>query len=173
MYPWGDADRPPIRISHHSQAYLHAGAEGAVRAMLALHHRHLTGKGRHVDVSIHDSVVRTTYIVTASWDMTRTVVWRGGPLLPGVNVRMTRMWPCQDGYVMWFYFTAARRWNVPTVEFIDSVRMADDFLKGFGWRTMTQEVVDRWNVPRKTFFLAQKVFPGTYESRAIGRAGET
>ena len=45
MYPFGNADRPPVRISHHSQAYLHASGEAAVGAMLALYYRSITGEG--------------------------------------------------------------------------------------------------------------------------------
>ena len=39
MYVTGDYDRPPVRISHHSQSYLNAAADAAVGAMLALYHR--------------------------------------------------------------------------------------------------------------------------------------
>src|SRR3989338_8654583 len=34
MYPWGDADRPPVHISHHSQAYLHAAGQAVVGALI-------------------------------------------------------------------------------------------------------------------------------------------
>jgi len=95
MYPWGDTDRPPIRISHHSQAYLHAASEAAVGALLALWHRQSTGKGQHVDVSIQESVVRVTYAATASWDMLRVNQQRGSQSRG--NAQVTRMWPCKDG----------------------------------------------------------------------------
>ena len=39
MAPWGQADRSPLHFSHHSQAYLHAGADGAQGALTALFHR--------------------------------------------------------------------------------------------------------------------------------------
>ena len=56
MHPWGDVDRPPVRISHHSQAYLHAGAEAVAGAMLALYYREMSGKGQQVDVDMHASM---------------------------------------------------------------------------------------------------------------------
>ena len=63
MYPFGDADRPPVRISHHSQAYLHAGVEAAVGAMMALYHRQMTGQGQQVDLSIQDTIAWTTFLL--------------------------------------------------------------------------------------------------------------
>ena len=78
MYPCGDADRPPVRISHHSQAYLHAAAEAAVGAMMALYYREMTGEGQQVDVSIQESVAQLTYGLHASWDMMKVIQQRGG-----------------------------------------------------------------------------------------------
>ena len=37
MYPCGDGDRCPVRVSHHSQAYLHAGTAAAAGALIALY----------------------------------------------------------------------------------------------------------------------------------------
>jgi len=49
-----DSECPPVRINHHSQAYLHAAAEGAVGALISLHYRQMTGEGQHVDASIRE-----------------------------------------------------------------------------------------------------------------------
>lgn len=133
MYQYGDIDRPPIRIGHHSQAYLHAGAEAAAAAMLALHHREATGQGQYVDVSIQEAVARcTTEAHTALWDMTRVVRTREG-ILPGI--RITEIWPCKDGFVAWRCWSGAyaKRWNQPLIDWIKSEGMADDFLKGINW----------------------------------------
>ncbi|MFC2010644.1 CaiB/BaiF CoA transferase family protein [Chloroflexota bacterium] len=66
MAPFGDPDRPPIRISHHSQAYLHAGTDAATGALAALYHRWTTGEGQQVDVSVHESVAQCTEHLTAA-----------------------------------------------------------------------------------------------------------
>ena len=58
----GGSERPPVRIGHHSQAYLLAAAEGAVGALMALYYRGMTGEGQHVDVSIRDSAAEVTSI---------------------------------------------------------------------------------------------------------------
>ena len=157
MHPWGDADRPPVRISHHSQAYLHAAAEAAVGAMMALHHREMTGEGQQVDVSIQSSVARVAYGFAMVWDMMKIIPHRGGQLL---NINITRMWPCKDGYVLWFFFGGGMtRYNLPLVRWMESEGMADDFLKGFDWdtfdlTTLTQEVLDRLGEPTAKFFKA-------------------
>ena len=39
LYPCGNADRPPVRVSHRALSYLHAGGAAAAGAMMALHHR--------------------------------------------------------------------------------------------------------------------------------------
>jgi crotonobetainyl-CoA:carnitine CoA-transferase CaiB-like acyl-CoA transferase len=157
MHPWGDADRPPLRISHHSQAYLHAGGEAAIGAMMALLHREVTGEGQQVDVSIQASVARLAYGFAMLWDMIKLVPPRGG-LRQDINI--TWMWPCKDGYVLWFFFGGGMaQYNPPLVRWMESEGMANDFLQGFDWNTFdlmatTQEVLDRLGEPTAKFFMA-------------------
>ena len=158
LYPYGDADRPPVRISHHSQAYLHVGHEAAVGAMMALYHRQMTGEGQYVEVSMQACVAQL-YQYTANWDMNKVISRRGQRFL---NLRMTRTWPCKDGYVIWSFSGAgglrAKKANTPLVEWMESEGMGDDFLKGMDWekfdlRSATQEVVDRIEEPTGKFFM--------------------
>ena len=161
MCLWGDPDRPPVRIGHHSQAYLLAGASAAGAAMMALHHRSLTGEGQQLDVSVHECVVRAAYQAMTVWDMMKINARRGG-LRADVTVRLRQIWPCKDGYVMWLYTggDAGRRWNPPIVEWMDGEGMADDVLRGFDWDTffydaVTQETVDRLEKPTAEFFMSR------------------
>lgn len=160
MFPWTNVDHPPLRISHHPQACLHAAGEGAAGALLALHHRHLTGKGQLVDVSIHESIVEAAYILFVSWDFNR-VPWDRGtqgqqkPALP-------QMWPCQDGYVMVMLIGGGRgnERNRPLVNWMDENGMADDFLLGLDWetvdmQTITTETASAIEQPIRRFFLTQ------------------
>ena len=55
----GDDDRPPIRVSQ-PQAWGHASGDAAGGAMLALHARHRTGRGQHVDISAQVSAAQAT-----------------------------------------------------------------------------------------------------------------
>ena len=51
----GDPDRPPVRTTL-PQAWLHACADSAVAALVALHERETSGLGQHVDVSAQQAV---------------------------------------------------------------------------------------------------------------------
>ncbi|MBI2329706.1 MAG: CoA transferase [Chloroflexi bacterium] len=154
MYQWGDADRPPIHMSHHSKAYPNAGVGAAVGAMIALQQRRLTGEGQHVDFSIQEIVAWCTHLLITYWDMMKVVQARR---------RLTaqrQIWPCQDGYVICFYHGGyqANRHNRPLVQWIDEEGLADDFLKGIDWDTFnftatTQDVIDRIAEPTGKFFL--------------------
>jgi len=159
MYPTGDSDRPPVRISHHSQAYLHAGAEAAVGAMMALYYRQITGEGEHVDVSVHASVANLLQQISPDWDILKVVTLRGEP--SAGDGRTRRMWPCQDGHVMWLYWSGAlaKRFNPGLIEWMDNEGMAGDFLRQIDWdtfdlRTTTPEVLDRISEPTARFFLS-------------------
>ncbi|MBI2328216.1 MAG: CoA transferase [Chloroflexi bacterium] len=162
MYLWGDADRPPIHMSHHSQAYLTAGVAAAVGALMAFHHRLMTGQGQHVDLSIQEILIWCTQMLTTYWDMLKVIQWRGGLReRPGVAPRSRGQWPCQDGYVAWSYAggTNGSRTSLPLVRWMEEEGMADDFLKGIDWETldlstMPQDEMARLVEPTHKFFMA-------------------
>jgi len=94
----GDSDRPPVQVPG-TQAYLHAGAEAAVGALVAHTARERNGRGQHVDVSAQAAAMMATQsaILIAGWggdDVSRVAGGlKIGPLhLPFVN-------PASDGYV--------------------------------------------------------------------------
>ena len=70
MYPTGEEDRPPVRISHSPQFWLVGAASGAAGAMVAHHYRMLTGLGQHVDVSCQQAITRTLSHAPQMWDST-------------------------------------------------------------------------------------------------------
>ena len=160
MYSTGNADRPPLRISHHSQAYLHAGQEAAVGAMIALHYREMMGEGQQVDVSIQECLAQATQLLTSSFDMMKIIKRRGRGIFPDIDLNLKLIWPCKDGHV---YFRAsgvihARRTKA-MVEWMEEEGMANDFIKGIDWetldyRTVTQETVCLIEEPIGKFFLA-------------------
>lgn len=151
----GDVDRPPFRISYHSQAYLHAGTEGVVGALVALYHRQTSGGGQHVDVSIEECM---SFFPTGDWDFNRRVRTRGESMIP---VQVTHIWPCKDGHVMWRYTGGpmAVRHSIPLVNWMAEENMADDWLKNFDWEnfshyTTTQETIDRMEEQTIKFFMS-------------------
>ncbi len=161
MAPWGDADRPPYHVSYHSQSFLCAGADGAMGAMLALIDRNNTGEGQQVDVSIQEAVLQNTEHITSAWDLAHRIQRRGVEAT-GANVmaRLTRLWPCKDGYVSWFFWGGVMsvRTNVPLVKWMESEGYADEYLLNFNWEKFgnqtTQEEIDRIEAPTAKFFLA-------------------
>ncbi len=173
MYPFGDADRPPVQISHHSHAYLHAAAEGAVGAMMALHHRAATGEGQQVDVSLQEAVAICAEGPTGLWDMMGLVLQREGAYLRGGR-RVRVLWPCRDGHVIWVYWTGlSANWTLPLLRWMESEGMADDFLRSVNWAeldwtTATPELVDRIEEPTMRFFMAHtkaELYQGALDNR--------
>jgi len=156
---WGDIDRPPIWIAHHSQTSLHAATEAVAGALMALYYRGMTGEGQQVDLSIQDCATRGANLPIAAWQMMKiNRLWTG---TGQQTVRTRHQWPCKDGYVYWAYQAGlqARRQNVPLIQWMEEEGMADDFIKEFDWdtfdlRTATQETIDRLGESTIKFFMA-------------------
>lgn len=170
MYSFGDADRPPTRVSHHSQSYLLAGGEAAVGGILALYNRIVSGEGQHVDVSIQECVARSfAQYTTALWDMEKIVRPRGigNPIhhIPDADTAVynrTFMWPCKDGYVTWIYWVGpmAIRLNAVSIKWMESLGMKDDFLHSFDastldWYTIPPDVVNHIEDSVRKFFATK------------------
>jgi crotonobetainyl-CoA:carnitine CoA-transferase CaiB-like acyl-CoA transferase len=158
MYSIGDADRPPLRISHHSQTYLQGSLEAAMAATMALYYRNMTGEGQHIDVSIQAAAAQPS---NSTWDIMRVTRQRGGGFGRPTGIRVIRTWPCKDGLVTWIFYPGlmgrARDRNQAFVRWMDSEGMADDYIKNFDWEsldyaTVTQETLDRLAEPTAEFF---------------------
>jgi benzylsuccinate CoA-transferase BbsE subunit len=159
MYVSGDADRPPVRISHHSHSYLHAGSEAAIAATAVLYCRHMTGEGQHIDVSIQEAVTRTSHQgTTIPWDTNKVIPKRGAMFQS--RARVTNQWPCKDGHVIFMYWGGplALRFNMPLIQLMEDEGVDVEFLKSFDWlafdwRTTEQEMMDRIAEPTSKFFM--------------------
>jgi crotonobetainyl-CoA:carnitine CoA-transferase CaiB-like acyl-CoA transferase len=94
----GDEDRAPL-TSTVPQAFLHAGAEAAVGALLALAARERGGRGQHVDVSAQTSMMMASQsmVLNHGWN-DRDFQRIGGGLRIG-DARVRFVYPCADGYV--------------------------------------------------------------------------
>jgi crotonobetainyl-CoA:carnitine CoA-transferase CaiB-like acyl-CoA transferase len=94
----GDADRPPVRVVV-PQAFLHAAAEAAVGALVALHERTRSGLGQHVDVSAQQAATIATqgYLLAAPIGATPTSRVAGGMQAGPLRVEFT--FPAKDGHV--------------------------------------------------------------------------
>ena len=164
MYPFGDADRSPLRIGYVPQAYLHAAAEGAVGAVTALWHRVATGRGQHVDVSMQEAIARLD--MTTKWDMLGVTLKRG-EWLTLRNVRGRNIWRCKDGYVIWYYTAgpAAELLTLPFVRWVEDEGMKDTLISRTEWTklgvTTEEEIAHledlsaRLEEPTSAFFMAR------------------
>ena len=100
MISCGYADRAPLRPAV-PQSFLHGALHGAVGTAFALHGRHLTSRGQHVDVSIQEALIRVPVIAPQMWLHKKLLTPRSGdrqgypPHLAPLLV-----WPCRDGEVM-------------------------------------------------------------------------
>ena len=141
----GDADRAPVRISL-PQAFLHAGADAAGGALLALYERGASGLGQHVDVSAQASSLPAAqaYVLAAPL---RSVVPRrsgGGARLGSYDAQF--VWRCRDGYVAVTVlfgaalgpFTARLMAWIHEEGFCDLETRDQDWL-GFGARLIAQD----------------------------------
>ncbi len=94
----GDADRPPVSIAV-PQAYLHAGAEAAVGALIAHAARERDGVGQHVDVSAQTAAMMSTQatVLAHGWADSETKRLSGGVNFGGLPLKFVN--PAKDGFV--------------------------------------------------------------------------
>jgi crotonobetainyl-CoA:carnitine CoA-transferase CaiB-like acyl-CoA transferase len=94
----GDADRAPLRVPV-PQAFLHAGAEAAVGALVALHERAASGLGQHVDVSAQQAATVATqaYLLATPVGASPATRVAGGVQAGPLRVEFT--YPAKDGFV--------------------------------------------------------------------------
>lgn len=94
----GDEDRVPIRLCI-PQAFLHASADAAVGALIALHERARSGRGQQVDVSAQQSVALATQsTILAEPNGAENVKRVAGGFILG-KVRIPAVWRVADGFV--------------------------------------------------------------------------
>lgn len=156
-YKTGSPDRPPARVSV-DQAYVMAGAQAAMGAMIAHYYREASGKGQHVDTSMQESVVLSALTVPQAWDLERFIWPRMGGFMPRSGKRVRRLWPCKDGYIAWRLFGGGL--GVKTralVEWMDSEGQAEELTK-VNWEEVdylgaAPEEFERWQSLFGKFFL--------------------
>ncbi|HSW37866.1 MAG TPA: CoA transferase, partial [Acidobacteriota bacterium] len=102
LFLTGDSDRRPVNISL-PQSCLHAGADAAVGAMIAHHHRRNTGEGQHVDVSLQQSTAWFLAQTIPHWELEKLILGRVGTFRTSSRGTLQRqVWPCSDGHLFFF-----------------------------------------------------------------------
>jgi formyl-CoA transferase len=93
-YITGYPDRAPVRVGISIGDSL-AAMFGVIGALMALHHRHASGKGQVVDVALYEAVFAMMESMLPEYGMGGFVRERSGASLPGIVPSNT--YPCRDG----------------------------------------------------------------------------
>ncbi|HSD10483.1 MAG TPA: CoA transferase, partial [Candidatus Binatia bacterium] len=98
LFVTGDEDRPPVHVTI-PQAYVNAGAEAAVGALIGLFARERDGLGQHIDVSAQTAMMMTTQftMLAPGWKDHPPERVGGGMRLGRIRLRF--VYPCKDGHV--------------------------------------------------------------------------
>ncbi|MBU1156023.1 MAG: CoA transferase [Proteobacteria bacterium] len=162
LYICGDTDRPPVRISL-PQSWLHAGADAATGAAMALFHRGRTGQGQRVVVSALKGLERVAYASHILWDARGRVLRRQGSALriPPMGTTTPLIWPCADGFVAFYLFGGQMGAvsNPALTKWMDDEGMGSEYMKGMDWPRLDlgrtpQEEADKGIVEPVAAFFA-------------------
>jgi crotonobetainyl-CoA:carnitine CoA-transferase CaiB-like acyl-CoA transferase len=94
----GDDDRPPVRVGF-DQAFLHAAAEAAGGALIALYERQQSGRGQHVDVSAQQAVLQCTQSFCLAYPLHAPETRRSGGGAKFGPLKLKLVYRCADGHV--------------------------------------------------------------------------
>ena len=118
MYVCGEPESSPLK-PFGDQSYYLASIFAATGVLLALWHRHTSGRGQHVDISLPECVASTLDHVLVRYFYQDIVAKRQGSLYWS---NAFRIFPGRDGYVLLSLF---QQWET-LVEWLASEGMAED-----------------------------------------------
>lgn len=165
----GEPDGMPVRVSA-PQAYAWAGAQAAVGALVAIHHRAASGRGQLVDVSAQSAVITALAHAPTFVDVAGITPARAGAYLTGRSVTGAKFrvfWRCRDGYLNFILYGggAGRRSNEQLVDWMRSRGFEPGPLARIDWSrwdptSVTQDQVDAIEGAIERFFatLAKREF---------------
>jgi len=93
-YVVGDPSTPPSRVGI-SLGDTMAATYACMGALMALHHRHVTGRGQVVDSAIYESVLQLMESLVTEYDKVGFIRERTGSYLPGIAP--SNVYPAKDG----------------------------------------------------------------------------
>jgi benzylsuccinate CoA-transferase BbsE subunit len=156
LYVSGEAALPPLK-TFGNQSYYLASLFAAIGVLLALYHRHSSGKGQHIDISLQECAAAALDHVLVRYFYQGEVARRQGSLHWN---NAFRVFPAQDGYVLLSLF-----YQWPTlVEWLALEGMAEDLTEG-KWLDRAYrlehidhiiEVLERWTKSQAKAQLVEK-----------------
>ena len=130
----GDDDRPPVRVTV-PQAYLHASADGAAGALIALWERHRSGRGQQVDVSAQQSMNLATFCssLVAALGMSENRRLSGGYKYGDYLLR--QVFACKDGHVAitFLFGNAMGPFTRRLMQWVHDEGFCDDATRDIDW----------------------------------------
>lgn len=118
LYVSGSPESPPLK-PFGDQSYYLVSLFGAIGVLLALWHRRSSGKGQHVDISLHECVASALDHVLVRYLYQGEVARRRGSLHWNGAFRI---FPCKDGYILLSLFY---QWET-VIEWLAAEGMAED-----------------------------------------------
>ncbi|MPY91674.1 MAG: hypothetical protein GEV08_01020 [Acidimicrobiia bacterium] len=94
----GDDDRAPLGLTV-PQAFLHAGAQAATAAVLALAERARSGLGQHVDVAAQSAAMQATQSAALNSFARASLASRSGGGMRAGDILLRFVYPALDGHV--------------------------------------------------------------------------
>jgi crotonobetainyl-CoA:carnitine CoA-transferase CaiB-like acyl-CoA transferase len=165
----GDPDRAPVRCTLPVSHY-HGGIEAAVGVVFALLAREASGRGQHVDVSLHEAMVMPNIGTAAMAKMTGFRGQRTGAAIRLGESVGREIWPCKDGFVTFALRGGPARVPglVAMVAYMHEHGMASEKLRAKDWKThnanlLTQAETDELQREFGAFF-ATKTMAELYEA---------
>jgi benzylsuccinate CoA-transferase BbsE subunit len=156
LYLNGQPGSPPLK-PFGSQSYYLASLFAAIGVMLALWHRHASGRGQHIDISLQECTAAALDHVLVRYFYQGEVAKRRGSLHWNGAFRV---FPARDGYVL---LSLLHQWET-LVEWLAAEGMAED-LADSKWSDRDYrlehldhiiEVLARWTVKHPAAELVEK-----------------
>jgi len=156
MYVCGESSSPPLK-PFGNQSYYLGSLFAAIGVLLALWHRHSSGRGQHIDISLQECVASALDHVLVRYFYQGVVAKRQGSLYWSGAFRV---FPCRDGYILLSLF---HQWET-LVEWLASEGMAED-LSDKKWLDREErfkhldhviEVLERWTKSHTVAGLVEK-----------------
>ena len=141
----GDPDRPPVRCTLPT-SYYHAAPDAALGIAMALYAREDTGRGRLVDVSLHECQLPTLVTGPGSQALDPRPRRRTGAAMG----RTREIWRTRDGWITFgLRGGAARIPNlVATVEYMAEEGMAPEWLRKYEWEGYNHNELEAAEIER-------------------------
>jgi crotonobetainyl-CoA:carnitine CoA-transferase CaiB-like acyl-CoA transferase len=168
----GDPDRPPVRCTLPTSWY-HAAPEAALGVLMALEARETSGRGQHVDVSIHECQLQTLLGAPGIHAGAATPPRRSGAR----TGRTREIWPVRDGWVTFGLRGGPAR--IPglraLVGWMEQCGEAPEWLRAFDWERFRPERAEAQELARLesafgAFFAARtraELYEGALERRIL------